>query len=304
MKPKISKLLNNSVFSTVLIIFYLVFTPSIAFSLSASAPLEALDGGISIDVISCVDDTNAGTQRALQYNAANSEFTCSDLELEVGTVTSVTATAGRGLTQTSTSTATPELGLQTCNGAAGVGQILATTNAAGTQWGCVTPLAIGPDGDDAMAGNTTTITTAQADQITQSDDRRPTAFMVSQTKISTVSDKDVFMGLNGSISDSEDDVNIPVRAATFRNLRCKLSGALASGASITPSMGVAACNSFTPAYGLTTASLNSQSIQTSTNASTTTNGQCVVMKLAITGVNGSASVFVSCSVEQNFDETP
>ena len=304
MTPKISKLLNNSVFSTALIIFYLVFTPSIAFSLSAETPLEALDGEVKITVNECLDDGT--TQKALQYNTTNKAFTCEPLEIPAGTVTDVSASTNRGLTQTNDSTTTPKLGLQNCPVNAGepVGEILVTTNTAGTEWGCHTPLALGSAGDEAMPGSTTTITGTQATKITQSDDRRPTAFMVSQTKISTDSNKNVFMGLNGSISSSADDVNIPVRAATFRNLRCKLSGAIASGAGIIPSMGAGACNSFSPSYGLTTTSLDGQAVKTSTNSSTTTAGQCVVMKLAITGATGSASVFVSCSVEQNYDETP
>lgn len=120
----------------------------------------------------------------------------------------------------------------------------------------------------------------------------------SETQIDSSGDTTLYLGADGRLSATEADVRVPISAATITNLRCIPTGTV-GGTSLVVTAGVGACTgaltytggkpSVTPSTSLTTVSDTSNSL-------TSTAGQCVALKLAITGdIN---AIYLNCSADR------
>ena len=105
----------------------------------------------------------------------------------------------------------------------------------------------------------------------------------------------IYVGLNGKVSSTENNLQIPLNAGTYSNLGCTLSAS--AGGTITVEFGVGTCGS-----ALTYGANLSQSL-TGTGAPTfdtdnqaVTSGQCVALKASST--TDVSSVHISCSVQK------
>jgi hypothetical protein len=116
----------------------------------------------------------------------------------------------------------------------------------------------------------------------------------SETAID-LNNNSIYLGANGKVSSTENNVQIPLNAGTYSNLGCTVSAS--PGGTILVEFGVGTCGS-----ALTYGANLSQSL-TATGAPTfdtdnqaVTSGQCVALKASTT--TDVSSVHISCSVQK------
>lgn len=123
----------------------------------------------------------------------------------------------------------------------------------------------------------------------------PVLDFASETKID-LNGSTIYLGLGGGVSATENDVLVPISAATLNNLRCRSSVA-PGGTSLTVTFGTGACTG-AMTYGTSSVVLPATTDTTAadTDAQTVTAGQCIALK--VVAVGDTSAAFVTCTIDK------
>ena len=106
-----------------------------------------------------------------------------------------------------------------------------------------------------------------------------------------------FYGMTGVGSTTEADVELPMPASTYANMRCRASAIPGAGNDVVVTMRTGACG--TLAASTLTCTINTAvNCEDLTNSASPTAGQCADFSVLMPAALGAGDIFVGCSAEQ------
>lgn len=245
----------------------LTLTPSIAWALTASAPLTAADGTINLPITGASSNACTSGQRLTLYdNSGVATLKCENNPTDNEGVTSVGNT-GTGIVVAQGGSASPSVGLRNCS----VNQILVA----------------GSGDNDYDCANQSSVTAI------------PAIIAFSTETNLSASNTTMYASLGGKLSATNGgvDVQTPLPDGTYENLVCRTSASVGV-ADTTVAFKTSTCNNATLTGNVTLTLPNAATREDSANTSTTVGtDKCGVIVITRSSAWTTAAT-ITCSLER------